>query len=116
MDTLRMAFVLAAMNNLKVCAANISTAFLYRKTREKVYIIAGKEFGEYAGKRMVIDKGLYGLKTSSAIFHESLSSKLRKWVLFQARLTLTSGFVQWEIIMIMWLPMWMISSLSLGIP
>ena len=26
---------------------------------------------------MIIDKGLYGLKTSSARFHESLSSKLR---------------------------------------
>ena len=78
MDTIRMAFVLAAMNNLDVCAADISTAFLYGKTREKVYIIAGKEFGNLAGKRMIIDKGLYGLKTSSARFHESLSAKLRK--------------------------------------
>ena len=78
MDTIRMAFVLSAMNNLEVCAADISTAFLYGKTREKVYIIAGKEFGEHAGKRMIIDKGLYGLKTSSARFHESLSAKLRK--------------------------------------
>ena len=78
MDTIRMAFVLSAMNNLEVCAADISTAFLYGKTREKVYIIAGKEFGEHAVKRMIVDKGLYGLKTSSARFHECLSAKLRK--------------------------------------
>ena len=32
MDTIQMAFVLAAMNNLEVCAADISTAFLYGKT------------------------------------------------------------------------------------
>ena len=78
METIRIVFVLAAINNLQVCAADISTAFLYGKTREKVYIIAGKEFGEHQGKRMIIDKGLYGLKTSAARFHESLSSKLRQ--------------------------------------
>ena len=40
-------------------------------------MIAGPEFGEHAGKRMIIDKGLYGLKTSAARFHEHLSAKLR---------------------------------------
>ena len=65
-ETIRVAFVLAAMNNLDVCAADVSTAFLYGKTREKVYIIAGEEFGEYKGKRMLIDKGLYGLASSAA--------------------------------------------------
>jgi len=65
------------MNNLEVCAADISTAFLYGKTREKVYVIAGKEFGEHAGKRMIIEGGLYGLKTSAARFHEKLAVKLR---------------------------------------
>ena len=77
MDTIRTAFVLASMNNLDVCAADVSTAFLYGKTREKVYVIAGPEFGEHAGKRMLIDKGLYGLASSAARFHEKLSSTLR---------------------------------------
>ena len=76
-ETIRLAFVLAAANQLDVCAADISTAFLYGKTREKVFVIAGPEFGEHCGKRMIIDKGLYGLKTSAARFHESLSAKLR---------------------------------------
>ena len=67
-----MVFILASMNNLEVCAANISTAFLYGKTREKVYVIAGPEFGVNAGKRMIIDKGLYGLTTLAARFHEKL--------------------------------------------
>ena len=31
MDTIRMAFVLASLNNLEVCAVDISTAFLYGK-------------------------------------------------------------------------------------
>ena len=77
MDTIRMVFVIAALNGLDVCAADISTAFLYGKTREKVYVIAGPEFGDLAGRPMIIDKGLYGLKSSAARFHEHLSSKLR---------------------------------------
>ena len=66
------------MNGLEVCAADVSTAFLYGKTKEKVYVIAGKEFGENQGKRMIIDKGLYGLASSAAKFHDNLAATLRK--------------------------------------
>ena len=77
METIRMAFVLASMNNLQVCAADVSTALLCGKTREKVHIKAGKEFGEYAGETLLVDKGIHGLCTSAARFHEALSEKLR---------------------------------------
>ena len=77
MSTVRLAFQLAAMNNLQACAADIGNAFLYGKTREKVYVIAGPEFKEHAGKPLIIDRGLYGLKSSAARFHEHLSTKLR---------------------------------------
>ncbi len=64
---------------MSICAADISTAFLHGKTKEKLYIIAGPEFGpECHGKKMVVDKSVYGLCTSSARFHEHLSRKLRK--------------------------------------
>jgi len=45
METVRLGFLIAAMNGLDVCAADIGNAFLYGRTHEKVYIIAGKEFG-----------------------------------------------------------------------
>jgi len=77
MDTIRMAFVLAAANGLDVCAADISTAFLYGRTREKVYIVCGEEFGEHAGKKAIVDGSCYGLKSSSSRFHEHLSTRLR---------------------------------------
>ena len=73
-----MAFVLGAMNHLEVCAADISTAFLCWTTREKVHVIAGPEFGKHAGKQMITEKGLHGLKSSSTRFHEHLSAHLRK--------------------------------------
>jgi hypothetical protein len=66
------------VNGLKVMAADVGNAFLYRRTKEKVYIIAGPEFGKDAGKQMIIKKSLHGLKTSAAWFHEVLSAKLRK--------------------------------------
>jgi hypothetical protein len=49
------------------------------KTKEKVYINAGPEFGvDLHGKNLIIDKSLYGLKTSAARFHEHLSESLLK--------------------------------------
>ena len=79
LEGVHMGFILAQMNNLLVCAGDVGNAFLYGKTREKVYVIAGPEFGpKCEGKRMIIDKSLYGLKTSSARFHEHLSEKLKK--------------------------------------
>ena len=62
---------------MDVCAGDIGNAYLYGKTKEKVYIIAGPEFGDkLLGKRLLIDKALYGLKSSSARFHEHLSTTL----------------------------------------
>ena len=72
METVCLVFLLAEMNGLKVCATDISSAYLYTKTREKRYIIAGPEFGELEGKKLVIDHSLYGLRTSGAQFHEHL--------------------------------------------
>jgi hypothetical protein len=50
---------------------------LIRKTKEKVYITAGPEFGvDLHGENLIIDKSLYGLKTFTAKFHEHLSDSL----------------------------------------
>ena len=75
--SVRIGHMIAAANGLTVCAADIGNAFLYGKTREKVYIVAGREFGTLAGTPLIIDRGLYGLRSSSARFHEHLSTKLR---------------------------------------
>jgi Reverse transcriptase (RNA-dependent DNA polymerase) len=78
MEAVRLGFILARLNGLMVCAGDVGNAFLYGKTREKVYVIAGEEFGVHKGKRMIIDRSLYGLRSSAARFHEHLSEKLRK--------------------------------------
>jgi hypothetical protein len=78
MDMIRLGFMLAKMNDLQICAADIGNAFLYGKTSKKCYIVAGPEFGEFQGQKLIIHKGLYRLRTSAARFHEHLAAKLRR--------------------------------------
>jgi hypothetical protein len=77
MDTVRTGFFLGGLYGLSCCACDIGNAFLYEKTKEKVYITAGSEFGTaVCGKNLTINKSLYGLKTSAARFHEHLAESL----------------------------------------
>ena len=79
MEVVRLGFTVASIHALECAVGDVSSAFLYGKTREKCYIIAGKEFGpDLEGKKLVIDRGLYGLATSAARYHEVMSEELRK--------------------------------------
>jgi hypothetical protein len=74
MATVRTEFFLGELYGVSCCACDIVNAFLYGKIKEKVYIIAGPEFrATLHGKILIIDKSLYGLKTSATRFHENLS-------------------------------------------
>jgi hypothetical protein len=78
MEAVRLGFIIARMNGLLVCAGYVGNVFLYGTTKEKYYIIAGPEFGlDVEGKRLAINKSLYGVKSSAARFHEHLSSTLK---------------------------------------
>ena len=63
---MRMCILIAELNDLKIMAGDVGNAYLEALTKEKVYIIAGPEFGELEGTIMIINKALYGLKTSGA--------------------------------------------------
>jgi hypothetical protein len=74
--SLRLCMFLAELNGLKVEAADVGNAYLEAYTKEKLYIIAGSEFGDRAGNVLVIIKALYGLRTSGARFHEKFADTL----------------------------------------
>ena len=57
-------------------ATDIGNAYLEAKTCEKVCIKAGPEFGQLAGKLLLIDKALYGLRFSGRMFEELLADCL----------------------------------------
>jgi hypothetical protein len=57
MDTVRIGFYFGELYRLSCCACDIGNVFLYEKTKEKAYIIAGPEFGEGScGKNLIINK------------------------------------------------------------
>ena len=68
---------LAELNDLKLTSIDIGNVYLKAKTTEKVYTVAGPEFGEDQGKIMIILQALYGLQSSGARWHEVLVDALR---------------------------------------
>ncbi|MEM1007622.1 MAG: reverse transcriptase domain-containing protein [Myxococcota bacterium] len=76
-ESIRIGMFLASLHGLDVMVGDVSNAYLYAKTKEHVYTIAGPEFGELQGTTMVIEQACYGLRASNAAFGELLSSVLR---------------------------------------
>jgi hypothetical protein len=75
-DSVRIALTIAALNDLDILACDIQNAYLTADCREKVWILAGPEFGSEAGKNMLVKKALYGLKSSGAAFRAHLAETL----------------------------------------
>jgi hypothetical protein len=69
--------LLAELNELDFWAADVGNAYLEAYTKEKVYIVAGPEFGERQGHTLIIVRALYGLRTSGARWHEHFADRLR---------------------------------------
>jgi hypothetical protein len=75
-DSVRLAFLIAKLNDLEMVMTDIGNAYLYAKCTEKYYAIAGKEFGEMAGRVVVIVRALYGLKSAGASWNHHLAKEL----------------------------------------
>ena len=67
-ETVRMALVIATLNNLQVELDDIFTIYLQAPVTEKVWTTLGLELDKVAGKTAVIVKALYGLKSAGAAF------------------------------------------------
>ena len=71
---------IAKLNGCETWSTDIGNACLKSYTQEKVYIIAGEEFGALKGHKLVIVKALYGLKSNALHWHECLADVLRSMV------------------------------------
>ena len=76
-DSVRIAFLLAALNDLDIWTADIGNAYLNAPCREKIWTLAGSEFGSEKGLVMIVTRALYGLKTSGASWRAMFSQSLR---------------------------------------
>eukprot|EP00957_Ditylum_brightwellii_P190244 14480664-Ditylum_brightwellii.AAC.1 len=69
---------MAMLNGLRILAADISSAYLMAKAKEKMYTCLGPEFDDREGKKAIIQQVLYGLMGSYAQFHHHLCGELAK--------------------------------------
>eukprot|EP00978_Attheya_sp_CCMP212_P004652 scaffold10138_cov34-Attheya_sp.AAC.1 len=77
-DSVRIMFMIAALNDLSVLVADVGNAYLNAPCREKIWFTAGKEFGSIAGTKIVLVRALYGLKTSGAAWRAHISGNMRE--------------------------------------
>jgi hypothetical protein len=76
-ESVRIALTLAALNDLDVKMAVIENAYLTAPITEKVWTVLGPEFGDDAGKRALIVRALYGLKSAGAAFRNHLAECMK---------------------------------------
>ena len=61
-ETVRMALMIAALNDFEVKSSDILNAHVQASITEKVWTTLGPEFSKDVKKTAVIDRALYGLK------------------------------------------------------
>jgi len=83
--SLRLALLAAELNELQVWAGDIGNAYLEAYTKEKVYFVAGPEFGELEGHTLIVVKALYGLRSSGARFHDRFTDTIREMKFFPCK-------------------------------
>lgn len=79
-DSVRILFLLAALNDVDIKAADIQNAYLTAQPIEKCFVIAdGKVFGQRLhGKKLKIVRALYGMPGSGRAFRNLLSDFIQK--------------------------------------
>jgi hypothetical protein len=73
-ESARIVLTLAALNDLYVMMGDIENAYLTAPITENVWTVIGPEYGDDSGKRVLIVRALYGLKSAGAAFRNHLAS------------------------------------------
>ena len=78
-DSVRIIFLVATLNDLKILSTDVGNVYLNAECREKVHVRCGKElFGpEHEGRYAVIARALYGLKSSGASWRNRFATEIR---------------------------------------
>jgi len=75
-DSIRIAFLIAALNNLDIMACGITNAYLNAPCREKIWFVGRLGTGKDQGKVLILTRALYGLKSSGAAWRAKLAETL----------------------------------------
>jgi hypothetical protein len=70
--------MLASFLDLEILSCDIGNAYINAPCREKIWCVAGPEFGpEDEGSVLIIERALYGLKSSGAAWRAMLAQTMR---------------------------------------
>jgi Reverse transcriptase (RNA-dependent DNA polymerase) len=76
-ESVRITFLYAALNDLKILGCDVSNAYLNAPCWEKIWVDTGPEFGSNEGAVMIVKKALYGLKSSGFSWKKMLTQNLK---------------------------------------
>ena len=68
-----MALTIAALNDLEVKSRDAMNTFLTAPCAEKIWTTLGPEFGDDMGKKSIIVRALYGLKSVGTSFGNNIA-------------------------------------------
>ena len=77
-DSVRIILTIASLNSLEVSSCDIGNAYLNAPCWEKLWTVAGPEFGSEKGAMMIIARALYGLKSSGAAWRATLAQTMEQ--------------------------------------
>ena len=77
-DSIRIAFLVASLNDLDVLAGDVTNAYLNAPCRERIWFEGQIETGEDQGKVLMLTRALYGLKSSGAAWRADLAATIRE--------------------------------------
>ncbi len=78
LKSLRLVSFLSALNDLELWGADVGNAYLEAETKEKLFIVAGEEFGaELHGHILIVHKALYGSRSGGRCWWERWADVLK---------------------------------------
>ncbi|KAL7460640.1 hypothetical protein ACHAXS_001084, partial [Conticribra weissflogii] len=77
-ETVHIALTMAALNALKVMAADIMNVYNTAPNKEKIWTLLGPKFGRDKGCKAIVVRALYGLKSAGAAFRSHLADCMRQ--------------------------------------
>jgi hypothetical protein len=109
-DSVRIALLIAALNDLDIMACDIGNAYLNAPCREKIWFVAGPEFGSKQGQVVKVVRALYGLKSSGASWRNMLQKTIQEEMgflptqadpdVYRRRASKPDGFEYWELLLV----------------
>ena len=73
-ESVKIAFLVAALNGLDIMSCDIGNAYLNAACREHIWFVAGPECGDLQGTPCKLVRALYGLKSSGAAWQAMFSA------------------------------------------